>query len=58
MSAGWLLPESRHAVVELDPDAVFCHVPLDDVRHFRIERGHDLVELLDQRHFDPGILLG
>ena len=49
------LLESGHAVVELEPDAVLDHVAFDEARHFRIERGHDLIEPLDQRHFEPAV---
>ncbi len=69
MSAACLLPElvrtsnepsadcskSGHAVVELEVDAVLYQITFDEARHFRIERGHDLVELLDQRHFEPAV---
>ena len=49
------LPESGHAVIEFEAYAVLYHVPFDEARHFRIERGHDLVELLDQRHFETAM---
>jgi len=69
MSAGCLFPEPvrtssepstdcrnpANAVIELEPDAVLYHVAFDEARHFRIERGHDLIELLDQRHFETAM---
>ena len=69
MSAGCALPEfvrtssepsgglleSGHAVIEFEADAVLFQVAFDEAGAFRIERGHDLIEHLDQRHFEPAV---
>ena len=49
------LLEFGHSVIEFQPDAVLGHVALDENRHLRIERRHDLIEPLDQRHFQPAM---
>ena len=49
------LLESRNAITEFEMDAVFHQVAFDETRHFRIERRHYLVELLDQRHFEAAV---
>ena len=69
MSAGCVFPEFRedperaiggvlesgHAVVELEFDAVLDQVAFDEPRHLRVERRHDLVELLDQGHLQSAV---
>ena len=69
MSAGCVLPdfvrtssepsggllEAGHRVTQREADAVLFQVALDEAGAFRVERGHDLVEHLDQRHFEPAV---
>jgi hypothetical protein len=47
--------EPGHPIIEFQSDAVLDHVAFDEARHLRIQRGHDLVELLDQGHFQPAV---
>ena len=49
------LLEAGHRVIEREADAVLFQVALDKAGAFRIERGHDLIEHLDQRHFEPAM---
>ena len=69
MSAGCALPdfvrtsseplarllEAGHRVTEREADAVLFQVALDEAGAFRIERGHDLIEHLDDRHFETAM---
>ncbi len=69
MSAGWDFPdfrldfqrpvvrllESGHAIIEFQPNAMLLHVALNEVRHFGVQRRHDLIELLDQCHFESAM---
>ena len=47
--------EFGHSIIKFQPDAVLGHVALHEIRHLRIERRHDLIEPLDQRHFQPAM---
>ena len=68
-SAGWAFPDavrtssepsaacSNPATPSLSSSlhAVLDQVALDEARHLRVERRHDLVQLLDERHLEPEV---
>ena len=49
------LLEAGHRVTEREADAVLFQVALDEACAFRIERSHDLIEHLDDRHFESAM---
>ena len=49
------LLETGHSVTESEADTVLFHVALDEARGLGIERRQDLVDHLDQRHFEPAV---
>ena len=49
------LPEAGDAISELQVHSVLDEIPLHQTRHLRVEGRHDLVELLDERDFEPGV---
>ena len=51
--AAFQLLESDHAVIGHDVHAMPFHVALDEARDLRIQRGQDLIGLLDEGHVEP-----
>ena len=49
------LPEAGHRVAQRQPDAFLFQVPFDEPGALRVQRGHDLVEHLHQRHLEPAV---